>query len=174
MTAGYRPLVQGTSMNTEIRCKIEYRTDEDRQSPGRLTGVLMPYGTQASDRMERFTAGSLHWPPGGIILNESHDRKSPIIRITPEERDGAVYIDVRLPDTMRGRDAATSVRNCTLQGLSVEFMAEAEDREAGIRVITRAALLGAGLVTDPSYVDAAVQIRHKKLWESGRRLRWVY
>ena len=43
-------------MSDEIRCKIEYREDESRQSPGRLYGVLMPYETRAVDRPEVFKA----------------------------------------------------------------------------------------------------------------------
>ena len=32
----------------ELRCAIEYRADESRQSPGRIVGVLLSYGEQAT------------------------------------------------------------------------------------------------------------------------------
>ena len=43
----------------ELRCKIEVREDESRESPGRLVGVLLRYGEVASDRKEVFEKGSL-------------------------------------------------------------------------------------------------------------------
>ena len=101
----------------EIRCSIEFRADESRQSPGRIVGVLLSYGEQALDRAEKFEAGSLHWPDGGIVLNEQHNRQAPIMRFTPEVVGKEVRIDAPLPDTQRGRDAATMVRNGTFQGL---------------------------------------------------------
>ena len=41
----------------ELRCAIEYREDESRQSPGRIVGVLIAYGERALDRAEKFEAG---------------------------------------------------------------------------------------------------------------------
>lgn len=137
--------------DSEIRCAIEYRADETRQSPGRLVGTLLAYETRASDRAEMFAAGSLSWPEDGVVLNEQHNRQAPIVRFTPEVRGNEVKIDVQLPDTQRGRDAATMVRNGTMRGLSVEFRAQDEGRRGGVREIRRAQLLGAGLVDDASY-----------------------
>ena len=45
----------------EIRCSIEVRADETRQSPGRIVGTLVTYGQPASDRPERFVPGALSW-----------------------------------------------------------------------------------------------------------------
>ena len=80
----------------ELRCAIEYRADESRQSPGRIVGVLLSYGEQALDRAEKFEAGSLHWPDGGIVLNEQHNRQAPIMRFTPEVVGTEVRIDAPL------------------------------------------------------------------------------
>ena len=68
---------------TEIRCAIELRADESRQSPGRVVGTLMEYETRAGDRPEMFAPGSLEWPADGILLNLSHDRKQPVMRFKP-------------------------------------------------------------------------------------------
>ena len=124
---------------------------------------------QASDRRERFAAGSLVWPDNGVILNVQHDRKQPIMRVQPEIRGSEVVVDVPLPDTMRGRDAAVMVRNGTLTGLSVEFRAEVDGMVNGMREIRRARLLAAGLVDDPSYRGSTVEVRQR----AGRRRLWL-
>ena len=156
-------------MNPEIRCSIEFRADESRQSPGRLVGNLITYETRAVDRPEIFVTDSLYWDDGGIILNEQHNRQAPIIRFTPEKRGNELVVDIALPDTQRGRDAAISVRNGTMQGLSVEFHSESEGRRNGMREIRKARLVGAGLVDSASYGNS-IEVRHKE----GRRLRvWL-
>ena len=45
-------------MKDEIRCAIECRADETRQSPGRLVGRILRYGERALDRPELFEAGA--------------------------------------------------------------------------------------------------------------------
>ena len=157
-------------MKNEIRCSVELMEDESRSSPGRLTGTLMKYETRAGDRAELFKSGSLEWDDAGIVLNEAHDRKQAIIRVVPENRNDEVILDFQLPDTARGRDAATSIRNKTLRGLSVEFRAVSEKMINGIRIITKAALLGAGLVDNPAYSQATVSVRNKK---TPRRRIWL-
>ncbi len=153
----------------EIRCAIECRADESRQSPGRLTGTLLTYGERASDRAEVFLEGSLEWPDGGIVLNEQHDRKSPVMRFTPKLEGRQVVIDAPLPDTQRGRDAATSIRNGLFRGLSIEFASKFETRgTGGVREIRKARLGGAALVDDPSYSGSRVEVRQRRV---GRR-RW--
>ena len=151
----------------EIRCSIELRQDESRQSPGRLYGVLMEYEKRASDRPEMFLPGALQWPENGIILNESHDQKAVITRFKPEQRGNEIIIDTPLPDTSRGRDAATLIRNGTMTGLSVEFISLLEQRNAGVREIRKAKLTAAGLVADASY-KGNLEIRN----QSNTRRRW--
>ena len=102
----------------EIRCALEFREDESRQSPGRLRGTLLTYERRAGDRPELFRRGALKWPDTGIVINEQHNRKAPIVRAVPFEDGDQVKIDVALPDTTRGRDAATNVRTGLFTGLS--------------------------------------------------------
>ena len=151
----------------EIRCSIEIREDDGRQSPGRIVGVLLEYGKCARDRAEVFEAGALHWPDGGIVLNEQHNRQAPIMRFTPELVGVEVRINAPLPDTQRGRDAATMIRNGTFTGLSIEFRSEAEGRASGVRVIRKGYLGGAALVDSGSHVTS-VEVRGKT---PGRRVR---
>ena len=150
----------------EIRCSIEYREDETRQSPGRIVGSLITYGTRALDRPEVFAPGALHWPDGGIVLNEQHNRAAPIMRFVPELAGDELRINAVLPDTTRGRDAAIMIRNGTFTGLSIEFRAESEGRASGVRQIRKAHLAGAALVDSPSHAST-VEVRGK----AGRRVR---
>ena len=157
-------------MTDEIRCRIELREDETMASPGRLTGTLLTYGEQAADRPERFEAGALEWPAGGVVVRRQHDRLAPIMRVIPEVRGSAVVIDAPLPDTTAGRDAAREVRSGLLKGLSVEFKAAVSGYRAGLRSIRRAILTGAGLVDDPSYTGSRVEVRGRR---GNRRRLWL-
>ena len=156
----------------EIRCAIELRQDETRQGPGRIVGTLIKYGERAHDRAETFAPGALRWPEGGIILNEQHNRQAPILRFTPELDGAELRIDAQLPDTQRGRDAATMIRNGTLTGLSIEFLAESEGRAAGVREVRRAVLAGAALVDSPSY-KTTVEVRSKGVREPTAATLWL-
>ncbi len=157
-------------MNIETRsCEVRIEQDAERRGPGVLSGVLLTYGEVASDRQERFSEGALHWPDGGVVLNEQHNRQSPITRFTPVVEGREVRLSVVLPDTQRGRDAAVLVKNGTLTGLSIEFQSEQESDVSGVREIRRARLAGAGLVDDPSYTGSAVSVRHR----AGRRRLWL-
>ena len=156
-------------MKNEIRCTVELRADDSRQSPGRLYGVLMEYETRSRSRRELFSKNSLSWPESGIILNLSHDRKQPLMRIIPEVRENSVIVDQPLPDTSRGRDVATMVRDGTLAGLSVEFQTQEEGERDGLRDVIRARLTAAAVVDCGDYGEVEVRGRGDR---GGRRLRW--
>ena len=93
------------------------------------------------------------------------------MRIVPENREGAVVIDEPLPATQRGRDSALLVRLGTLQGLSVEFVAEDEDYQDGVRIIRRARLTAAALVDDGDY--GSVEVRGRGDRDVPRIRRWL-
>ena len=155
---------------SEIRCAVELRADDSLTSPGRLVGTLLTYGERAGDRAELFEPGALTWPADGIVLREMHDRKQAIMRVVPELRGDKVIIDSPLPDTQRGRDAATMIRNKTFRGLSLEFNSKRQRFAGGVRRIQSAALNGAGLVDDPSYTGSRVEVRGRR---EGRRRLWL-
>ena len=144
-----------------IVTEIRFVADETRQSPGRLTGTLLTYNSRAGDRPERFAPGSLKWPDKGIVINEQHNRQSPIVRAVPYLDGDAIKVDVQLPNTQRGRDAAVNVREGVLTGLSVEFRAIQQAYVDGIREIREAFAPRAGLVDEPSYTESTVQVREK-------------
>lgn len=154
-----------TETAVEILPGIEIRLVEDPglRSPGRLTGVLMAYEAPANTRRERFARGSLRWSSAGIVVNRRHDAAAPIVRTVPRDLGDRVVIDVDLPDTTAGRDAAAEVRSGLMRGLSVEFVARAEHRDAaGVRVIDDAELRAAGLVDSPDYSRATVEVRSER------------
>ena len=155
-------------MTDEIRCAIEFRADNSRESPGRIVGTLLTYGERAGDRPEVFEAGSLTFADDGLVLNRQHSRQAPIMRFTPELRGRELVIDSALPNTTAGRDAAKEIRSGLLRGLSVEFIAKREENRGGLRRILSGELRGAGLVDSPAYSGSAVSVRR----QGGRVERW--
>ena len=161
-------------MNIELRCAIEYRADESRLTPGRLVGTILTYGEPATDRPERFLDGALTWAPGGVVLNQGHDRKHILTRFVPEVRDKQVLVDVPLPDTQACRDCLALVRNGTMKGFSAEFVATEERQVSGMREIASARLVGAAVATDPAY-DTRVEVRARGALPGWKRaaLLWI-
>ena len=146
-------------MQDAITCEIRMLEDETRSSPGRLTGVLMPYNVKASDRAELFELGALKWPPDGVLVRRMHDRSRPLVKVLPFMDGTDLRIDAPLPNSTAGRDTAEELRSGLLNSLSVEFSAVKETRRNGMRVILEAILGGAGLVDYPSYREAKAELR---------------
>ena len=118
---------------------------------------------EPADRPETFDPDSLYFPPTGIVVNEQHRTvPSPILRTMPKMEGKAVLIDQPFPDTTRGRDAATMMREGVLTGLSLEFYPEKEIRRGGMRVIQRAYVPRAGLVDSPSYTGSTAEVRDQR------------
>ena len=76
----------------------------------RMVGTLLVYGEKAGDRPEVFAPDSLTFAMVGWFLNRQHERRSPIMRFTPEVRGRELVIDAKLPNTAAGRDAAAEVQ----------------------------------------------------------------
>jgi len=148
-------------MKSEIRCAIELRADESRQSPGRLRGTILETGRVASDRREVFTPGSVQWPSNGIRLLSEH-RGRQVMRVQPVVDGSAIRIDAPLPDTSLGREVAAEIRSGRKSGLSVEFYATREERVSGVREIQSALVDAAAVVESPAYVQARAEIRQRR------------
>ena len=88
--------------------------------------------------------------------------------IIPYLDGNAIKIDAQVPDTQRGRDALTNIREGVYTGLSVEFYAEREEYRQSMRVIKRGILGGAALVDVPSYGASLVEVRAKLLTPQHR------
>ncbi len=143
---------------------IEYAVDETRESPGRISGVLVTYGEQAKDRPDVYEAGSLDWPDRGVVLNEMHDRQQAIKRFTPYLDGAELRVDFPLPPTQRGRDAAYMVKDGTYTGLSIEVVRSSivATYRAGVRHITRGTLVAAALVDEAAFLGSTVEVNSKR------------
>ena len=152
---------------TTFRVAVELR-DGGADSPGRLTGTLMRYGSPGRHGGEVFAAGALRWPDNGIRIDLEHASspargsvQPPIMRAVPVVDGDEVRIDALLPNTTAARDLAELMRAepPVYTGLSVEFHAMREHRQGGQRVIAEARLDGAALTDDPSYPSTSVEVR---------------
>ena len=154
-------------MTDEIRCAIECIDDETRDSPGVLSGRLLSYGEQITHAKGRevFESRALEWGDSGVVLYEGHEvtPRAPVGIVHPVQADSEARIRYPLPNSATGRRVAARVRAGELKGLSVEFRAAAEHRDAaGVRRITRAWLTGLATVASPAYPSASVEVRHKR------------
>ena len=157
-------------MNDELFIEVRFEDDETRASPGLLVGTLMTYEERAGDRPELFADGSLEWRENGIIVNEQHNRAAPILRAVPFLEGREVRIRQPFPNTQRGRDAATNLREGVFTGLSVEFAVMSEGLRGPLREIRKALLTGAALVDRASYSTSTAEVRQR----TGRRRRmWL-
>ena len=154
--------------------EIRQAEDPSRESPGRLVGTLLRYEERARDRKEVFVRGALTWPEEGIVINEQHNRQAPILRAIPYLDGDEVKIDAPVPNTARGRDAVTNIREGVLTGLSVEFHSRSEGRRGNLREIRSAFLGAAALVDKGAYGGSTVEVR-QRVWQLDREdlLRWL-
>ena len=159
-------MVRAVVMDDNLLIEVRFVADDTRDSPGRLTGTLLTYGELARDRPERWLSGSASWPDNGFVINQQHNRQSPIVRAIPFIDGDAIKIDAKLPNDTAGRDAAVNVREGILTGLSVEFRRPVASMVAGVREIRQAFIEAAGLVDLASFPGSAVEIRH-----AGRAMR---
>ena len=156
-------------MTTRFRAAVELR-DGGADSPGRLNGMLMRYGSPGQHGGEVFAPGALRWPDNGIRIDLDHASspargsvQPPILRAVPVVSDDGleVRIDAPLPNTTAARDLAELMRADppVYSGLSVEFHSLREHRSGGQRIVDEARLDGAALTDSPSYPDTAVEVR---------------
>ncbi len=147
-----------------------FRT-ELRAEGRRLTGTAMVYGDTSPSHRERFEPGALQlaeavtlnllheplqaiaWAPGGG-LDFEHDQSE--LRM--------VVADA--PPTPAGNLALELVREGQAKGLSIEFRAERDRREDGVRIVESAVLSGLAIVRAPSYKQSQIEARRA----SGKRL----
>lgn len=146
----------------ELRCAVQYRQDDTRESPGLLVATLLNYGERAGDREEVFLDGALSWPENGIVITIQHDRRSPVMRALPVLEGRAVKISQRFPNTQIGRDSAENVRNGLFTGMSIEFRAQEETYVGTERRISKARLFGASIVDEASYQGSTIDVRERR------------
>ena len=151
---------------------LERRAGGELRAEGRrLSGVVMRYGDVSPSHRERFEPGALRMA-AAVPLNLFHDPE----RAVAWQPGGGLRLDAGrdvltmradLPPIPAADRALAGIRTGDIGGLSVEFRAERERREGGLRVIEAAILTGIGIVRSPSYGASRVEARAK----SGRTLR---
>ena len=140
---------------------------EFRVSGGRtLVGEAVKYGRLnprpapgIEARSERFEAGSIE-PMYPVQLTLQHDSERRLAGTedgTLRLRDGADALWVEA-DLREGSAELDLVRRRALTGLSVEFIARLERREAGVRVLQRAGMPAVSLVDIGSH-ESSVELR---------------
>lgn len=146
---------------------IELRTEGRR-----LMGEVMPYGDVSPSHRERFAPRSLH-PSENVVLNLEHDEMRAVAwypggGLTLENDEQSLRMVAELPRIPAADRALEYVRAGEVSGLSVEFVAQSERRDEGIRVVEDAILKGVGLVRKPSYENALVEARKRLRTIRGR------
>ena len=142
-------------MNPEHRAGCEFRV------AGRtLSGTALRYGDVSPEHRERFLPGAFA-PVPAVPLNLQHDRSVvllPAERYALTDTEHALEVRAELPADSA---ALKLVRRGALNGFSVEFHSRSETREAGVRVIERAELVGVALVDMPSYPGSTAEVRRR-------------
>ena len=138
---------------------------ELRTEGRRLIGPAIRYGETSPSHRERFEPGAFNLGDGRTRwLDVGHDPERVVahtdgggleLRDTP----GALEVSATLPRIPAADRALADVQAGKLRGFSVEFHAEAERRESGIRIVSRATLAGIGLVAHPSYTGSVAEVR---------------
>ena len=138
---------------------------ELRAEGRRLVGPAIRYGEVSPSHRERFEPGAFNLSDGRTrYLDVRHDPDK-VIAYTDggglELRDTAAALEVvaTLPKIPAAERALAEVRDGKLRGFSIEFHAREERQESGIRVVSKAALAGIGLVADPSYSGSVAEVR---------------
>ena len=144
---------------------------ELRAEGRRLSGVVLTFGEVSPSHRERFVPGSLRLAEA-VHLDLHHDPERAIAwhprgGLELRNEADALRMSAELPPIPAADRALAEVRAGRASGLSVEFRAVRETREAGLRVIEEAVLSGIGLVRAPSYEGSRVEARAR----SGRTLR---
>ena len=143
---------------------------EFRAEGRNVGGVVMRYGEVSPSHKERFEPGSLRLADV-IHLDLGHDRER-VVAWRPDgglelvDGDASLELTAELPPIPAADRALDEIRAGKVTGLSVEFQAVRERKEAGVRVIEEALLNGIGLVRAASYGSSQIELR-------GRRLLWL-
>ena len=137
-------------------------------SPGTIAGPVVVYSDVATlpgGVRESINPGAF----GDVskvdaIAHYFHDRSQPLGRtngggLTLLDSPEMLWAELELPNTQRGRDAATEVRAGILQGYSSEFL-PGRKQTTGMNVrIMDGVLRGVGLVDIPAYRRSQVSVR---------------
>ena len=150
--------------------ECEFRAGNDA---GVIEGILVRYNEPVNlgEFKEQFRSGAFT-PIGDVIANLQHDRGKPLARNS--EGGGLELIDgqdelkarIDLPDTSIGRDTRELVKRGILRGLSLEFAVTEEKYNEGLRDISKAQLIGLGIVDRPQHPASVITKRNSEMFLS--------
>ena len=148
-------------------CERAYRKVDFRSEGRKLSGQIIAYGDISPGHRERFLPGAFTLADA-VPLNLGHNQLVacgwfPGGGVEIRDSEAALTMAAELPPLPAADRALREVRAGKLSGLSVEFIAEREKREGGIRIIERARLVGIGLVDAPSYPGSVVEARRREI-----------
>ena len=135
-----------------------------------VSGIAMPYSSRAQigpNLYEEFRPGAFgNIDEMDVVLNSHHVDALPLARtgagLSFMDSDSELRFEANIIDTSNGNDTYKLVKDNVLRGSSVEFLSEEEHQEGNVRVITRAKLIGLGLVLRPAYTEATIEARAKE------------
>ena len=148
--------------NDKLIYAVELRASSTDDSPGTLSGLIVPIGRIAADRKEVFTPGSAVFPDGGVKLLLEHQGRE-VMAFEPVAGFDGYRIEAALPDSDAGREAAELVQSGKRSSLSVEFEAIEEERVSEVREVRRALISAAALVPAGAYEQARAELRSREL-----------
>ena len=146
---------------------------EVRAEGRRLSGTVLRFGDISPSHRERFEPGAFAFA-AAVALNLSHDPERAVAwqpggGLELRQDDSSLSMTATLPPIPAADRALAMVRSGQATGLSVEFKAVRERRDADIRVVEAALLVGIGLVRDPAYGGSRVEARRRGGRGGGRR-----
>ncbi len=148
-----------------------------------IWGDVARLGRGAFALREQFKRGALTPYNRGVIASVQHDRSQLLAQypnggLRLDSRDRGYFVEIDLPDTTVGRDAAALIDRGALRGLSIEFVDE-KIRDRGHRdiVIERATITGVSIVDRPAYPQSEIEFIQRWLdappAKPSRRSRWL-
>lgn len=142
---------------------LEWGAPVELRFDGRtLNGPVVRYGDIAPSYREMFGPRAFTSVADPLPLHIEHDRSTAVAveSLAVERRAEQLGLRATLPD---GSAALRLIRSGAITGLSPEFVAISERREAGLRVIEQAELRGVGLVGDPAYKQSRIEMRSTRM-----------
>ena len=152
--------------NESLFASIEFRASETDDSPGTISGLILPIGRIAADRKEVFVPGSATFPSGGVRLLLEHQGREVMV-FEPVAVEDGYHIEAVLPNSPEGVEAAALVKSGKRSALSVEFRALEAETVSQVREVRSALVEAAALVPSGAYEQAQAELR-------GRELRWWF
>jgi HK97 family phage prohead protease len=154
---------------------MEIRSDEDRHY---IEGIAVPWGRR-TDRVavpecfDRGAFGDLVQSGAKVKLtdyNHARDRVPVGYSTVVEDRDAGLWMRFRLNRTPEGESAHANSLEGVYGGLSIGFIARADEMRGGVRHVKSARLDHVSLVEVPAYEDAVITAMRSAM--DGELARW--